>query len=216
MAKKQEEKVIEITPIDIKYLTITIVGDTDLRLHKMDAGNKKMLMDKQKGKADKKEKGVGVDKWMQAISTIHWRDGEPEEYTEEAYHEAMKNNAPCISGFGLRKSFGDAVVRNGFETYATKLMASVQIVEDFIPVKFAECVLEEQLVPAKMGSPILGYINQFKGWSATFTLRYIENYYSTEQILNFIKYAGFGIGIGSGRAGKSGSNYGSYHIESVQ
>ena len=161
------------------------------------------------------KKQAEVDKWMQAISTITWRDGEPEEYTEENYYEALKNNAPCISGFGLRKSIGDAVVRNGFDTYATKLMASMQIVEDYIPVEFAECRLIEQLVPARTGSPILNYINQFKGWKATFTLRYIENYYSTEQLINFIKYAGFGIGIGSGRAGKSGSNYGTYHIESI-
>jgi hypothetical protein len=212
MAGKKQE-VIEITPIEVKYLTITIAGDTDLRLHKMDASNRKMLSDKQKGKEVKKS--AGVDKWMQAISTINWRDGEPAEYTEEAYYEALKTNAPCISGFGLRKSFGDAVVRNGFDTYATKLMASMQIVEDYIPITFAECRLIEQLVPAKMGAPILNYINQFKGWKATFTLRYIENYYSTEQLINFIKYAGFGIGIGSGRAGKSGSNYGSYHIESI-
>lgn len=213
MASKKQE-VIEVTPIEVKYLKVIIVGDTDLRLHKMDASNKKLLSDKQKGKEAKK--AASVDKWMQAISTIHWRDGEPEEYTEEAYYEALKNNAPCISAFGLRKSFGDAVVRNGFETYSTKLMASLQIVEDYIPVSFASCELIEQLVPAKMGSPILNYINQFKGWRATFTLRYIENYYSIEQMLNFIKYAGFGTGIGSGRAGKSGSNYGSYHIEDVQ
>lgn len=209
----KNEKVIEIAPIDVKYLTITIAGDTDLRLHKMDASNKKMLMDKQKGKEVKKK--AEVDKWMQAISTITWRDGEPEEYTEENYYDALKNNAPCISGFGLRKSIGDAVVRNGFDTYATKLMASMQIVEDRIPVEFAECRLIEELVPARTGSPILSYVNQFKGWKATFTLRYIENYYSTEQLINFIKYAGFGIGIGSGRAGKSGSNYGTYHIESI-
>lgn len=213
MAKKTE--VIEMKPIEVKYLTLKIAGDTDLRLHKMDAVNRQALIDKQKGK-EKKSKTVAVDKWMQAISTINWRDGEPKEYTEESYLEALKNNAPCISGFGLKKSIGQAVTRLGFETYATNFNASVQIVDEYIPIKFTECELIEQLVPAPTGSPILGYINQFKGWSAEFEIKYIENYYSLEQIINFIKYAGFSMGIGSGRPAKSASNYGTYHIESVK
>jgi len=213
-AKKKAE-VVEMKPIEVKYLTIKIVGDTDLRLHRMDAVNRQALIDKQRGKESKSKK-VSVDKWMQAISTLRWRDGDPTEYTEEAYKEAIENNAPCISSFGLKKSIGQAVTRLGFETYSTNFNASLQIVDELIPIKFTECVLEEQLVPAPTGSPILGYINQFKGWSAEFEIRYIENYYSLEQLLNFIKYSGFSIGIGSGRPGKSASNYGTYHIEEIR
>lgn len=215
MAKKTQETVIEMKPIEVKTLKIKIVGDTDLRLHKMDAYNKQLLIDKQKGK-EVKSKNTAVDKWLQAISTVTWRDGEPEAYTEEAYYNALQNNAPCISGFGLKKSIGQAVTRLGFETYSTNFNASVQIISENIPIKFAECELIEQLVPTPTGSPILGYINQFKGWSAEFEIRYIENYYSLEQIINFIKYAGFSMGIGSGRPAKSASNYGTYHIESIE
>lgn len=213
MAKAKQE-VIEIKPIEVKYLKIKIVGDTDLRLHKMDVMNRQALIDKQKGK-EKKSKHTVVDKWMQAISTLTWRDGEPKEYTEEAYYKALESNAPCISAFGLKKSIGQAVTRLGFETYSTNFNASLQIIDEYIPIKFAECELIEQLVPTLTGSPILGYINQFKGWSAEFEIRYIENYYSLEQLLNFIKYAGFSMGISSGRPAKSASNYGTYHIEEI-
>lgn len=213
MAKKQE--VIEMKPIDVKYAKITIKGDTDLLLHKMDKINRQNLIDKQKGK-EKKSKTTAVDKWLVAITTLTWRDGEPQEYTEETYVDALQNNAPCISGFGLKKSFCETITRLGFETYSTNFKASMQIMEDNIPIKFAECELQEKLIPTPTGSPMLSYINCFKGWSATFEIRYIENYYSFEQILNFIKYAGFAIGIGSGRPGKSTSNYGTYTIESVE
>lgn len=212
---KEKQQVIEMKPIEVKYLKIRIVGDTDLRLHKMDAVNRQALIDKQKGK-EKKSKTVAVDKWMQAISTLNWRDGEPKEYTEAAYYDALKCNAPCISAFGLKKSIGQAVTRLGFETYSTNFNASLQIIDEYIPIQFAECELIEQLVPTPTGSPVLGYINQFKGWSAEFEIRYIENYYSLEQLLNFIKYAGFSMGIGSGRPAKSASNYGTYHIEEIK
>lgn len=215
MAKK-EDKVIELSEIKVKYAKITIVGDADLILHKMDALNRQGLIDKQKGKESKKKKGEGIDQWMQAITTLTWRDGEPTDWTEKAYYDALKNNAPCISGFGLKKSIGQAITRFGFETYSTNFNASVQIVEENIPITFANCELHEKLIPAPTGSPMLTYHNQFSGWGATFTIRYLENYYGFEQIINFIKYAGFGIGIGSGRPGKAPSNYGTYHIEKVE
>ena len=213
MATKKEE-MIEINAIDVKYARIHIVGDTDLILHKMDKKNRQDLIDKQRGKEVKSKKET-VDKWMQAITTVTWRDGEPDKYTEKTYEDALKNNAPCISGFGLKKSIGQAITRLGFETYSTNFNASVQIVEDNIPIRFAGHELEEKLIPAPKGSPILSYINRFSGWATEFTIRYIENYYSFEQIVNFIKYAGFSIGIGSGRPGKASSNYGTYHIEAI-
>ena len=219
MAKKS--KVIELTEITVNYAKITIVGDTDLILHKMDAVNRQALIDKQKGKEKKKKQGEGINQWMQAITTLRWRDAtkidcQPEKWTEEEYYRLLEEDAPCISGFGLKKSIGQAVTRLGFETYSTNFNASVQVVEENIPITFAKCELHEKLIPAPTGSPMLTYINQFSGWGATFTIRYIENYYSFEQILNFIKYAGFSIGIGSGRPGKASSNYGTYHIENVE
>lgn len=33
----------------------------------------------------------------------------------------------------------------------------------------------------KKGSPVLVHLNRFTGWSATFTISYMENVYSAEQ-----------------------------------
>lgn len=71
---------------------------------------------------------------------------------------------------------------------------------------------DEKLMSPKKGAPVLVRLNRFSGWSATFTIQYTENAYSLEQILNIIRLAGFGNGIGSGRT----SGYGRYHIESVE
>ena len=124
----------------------------------------------------------------------------------------MKNNAPCITGFGLKKSFGDAVVRNEIDKYKTKFDAGVNIVGDLHPITFTEHFVDEKLMSPKKGAPVLVHLNRFTGWKCTFTVSYMESVYSAEQIVNIINLAGFGLGIGSGRS----SGYGRYHIESIK
>jgi len=70
----------------------------------------------------------------------------------------------------------------------------------------------EKLMSPKKGAPVLVSLNRFVGWSADITIQYLETAFSTEQILNIITLAGFGIGIGSGRS----SGYGRYHVEKVE
>ena len=83
---------------------------------------------------------------------------------------------------------------------------------NLVPIKYTEHYIDEKLMSPKKGSPVLVHLNRFAGWSATFTVSFMENVYSAEQILNIINIAGFGIGIGSGRS----SGYGRYHIETVK
>ena len=64
----------------------------------------------------------------------------------------------------------------------------------------------------KKGSPVLTRLNRFGGWSATFTISYMDSVYSAEQIINIVNLAGFGMGIGSGRS----RGFGRYHVESVK
>lgn len=121
MAKTE---VIEIKEVRPKTVTVHIVGDTDLVLNKMDDVTKRMLTDVRKDKAKKIET---PNPWEIIITSIHWRDGKPTEFTEESFADALTNNAPCLTAFGLKKSFGEAVVRLGVDTYSTKFDASVNI-----------------------------------------------------------------------------------------
>lgn len=207
-----KEKVIEIKPIEPKTIVVSIEGDSDLILNQMNAYNRRQLTDKQKNKAKSLDP---IDPWECVISSIHWRDGEPTEYSQEALEKALKDNAPCITGFGLKKSFGQAVVRNEIDTYATKFDVSLNILgvgDNLVPIKFVEHHIDEKLMSPKKGSPVLVRLNRFSGWSADITISYLDNVYSEEQILNIINLAGFGIGIGSGRS----SGFGRYHITGVK
>ena len=206
-----KQKTIELKKIETKQVTVKIVGDGDLILNKMNDVSTRQLTEQRKNKA----KDLEVpNKWEQIITAMHWRDGKPTDFSEQGLIDALTNNAPCITAFGLKKSFGDAVVRNEIDTYKTKFDNSMNIDAKggLVPIKFTEYSIDEKLMSPKKGSPVLVRMNRFSGWSAEFTISFTENVYSLEQILNIINLAGFGLGIGSGRT----SGYGRYHIESVK
>ena len=205
-------EVLEIKEVKPQIMTVHIVGDSDLVLNKMNDVTTRQLVDARKDKAKKIEK---PNMWEEIITAIHWRDGKPIEFSEETMAEALTNNAPCITAFGLKKAFGEAVVRLGIDTYSTKFDASVNILASggLIPIKFAEHFVDEKLMSPKKGAPVLVHLNRFVGWSADIQISYIDSVYSAEQLLNVINLAGFGIGIGSGRRS---CGYGRYHVEGIK
>ena len=213
MAKKNE-RIITLNPIEVKHAVISIEGDSDLVLNKMNARNYRALI------ADDRKKVREVpNKYEDIITAIHWRDGIP---CEDTYHECdaemladmLKNNAPCITAFGLGKSFGQAVVRNEIDTYATKFDNAVNVIapKGLIPVTFSAYDIDERLMSPKRGAPISVCLSHFIGWKADFQIDFTDNVYSLESIVNIINLAGFGLGIGSGRT----SGYGRYHVVGVR
>lgn len=198
----------------IETAQIFIEGDGDLVLHKMSARNERMLM------ADDRKKVKEVPNiWEDVITEIHWRDPLPvvdtyKECTEELMGKLLQENAPCISAFGLKKSFCQAVVRNEIDKYSTKIDNAVNVIADrgLVPIKFTQWSLDKRLMSPVKGAPINVALNHFSGWSANFTIMYTEHVYSLEQIVNIINLAGFGLGIGSGRS----SGFGRYHVVGVK
>ena len=207
-----KETTITIKPIEINTMRITIEGDSDLILNRMNKRTVEMLTDQRK---DKGKTIRDVNVWEDVITSMHWRDPLPDQYDEKTLERLLKENAPCISAFGLKKSFGQAVVRNEIDKYSTKFDASVNIVApgNLIPITFAEHFVDEKLMSPKRGAPVLSRQNRFTGWKATFTVQYMDGgSYSAEQIVQVINLAGFGLGIGSGRT----SGYGRYHVVGVE
>jgi len=207
-----KETTITIKPIEINTMRITVEGDSDLILNRMNKRTVEMLTDQRK---DKGKTIREANVWEDVITSMHWRDPLPDQYDEKTLERLLKENAPCISAFGLKKSFGQAVVRNEIDKYSTKFDASVNIVApgNLIPISFAEHYVDEKLMSPKRGAPVLSRQNRFTGWKATFTVQYMDGgSYSAEQIVQVINLAGFGLGIGSGRT----SGYGRYHVVGVE
>lgn len=206
-----KEQTITIQPISVVHAKITIAGDGDLVLNRMNAPTVRALTDARKDRAKSMEK---PNEWEQIITSMHWRDGTPTEFSEEGLRDALTHNAPCISAFGLKKSFGQAVVRGGIDKYSTKFDAGVNIVASggLVPITFTEHYIDEKLMSPKRGAPVLARLNRFTGWRATFEVACVETTFSIDAVTNIINLAGFGLGIGSGRS----SGYGRYHVVDVQ
>lgn len=207
------KKEVTVNPINTKTVTITIVGDSDLILNKMNDINKRMLIDKQKNKSKTVKE---TNEWEAIITAMHWRDGTPTDYSEKGLYDALKNNAPCITTFGLKKSFEEAIVRLNIDKNSTKFRNSVNVIapKGLVPINFAQYTKVEKIITTKggKGSPILAIQNMFSGWSASFEIQFVDGgEYSLEQLLQIIAIAGFGGGIGSGRT----SGYGRYHMVGV-
>ena len=208
----KKDNVITIEPIRIKHATVCIEGDGDLVLNKMSARSAREL-----SAEDRKKIKEVPNMWEDIITSVHWRDGYPvkdtyNELTEEHLYQMLTENAPCITGFGLKKSWGQAVVRNEIDTYATKFDNAVNIASGLVPIKFAEHYVDQKIMSPKRGSPVSVLLNRFSGWSAEIPITYTEHVDSLEQIVNIINMAGFGLGIGSGRT----SGYGRYHVVDVK
>lgn len=224
MAKK-EDNVIELTPMSVKYATVSIEGDGDLVLNKMNAPTVRALMNDDRKTQSMWEK-QNENRWEQIITSIHWRDGihtkgdnsdglaTNRECSEEMLDEMLRENAPCITAFGLKKSWCAAVVRNGIDAYSTKFDNAVNIIADrgLVPIRFTKYSLDERLMTPKKGAPVVTKLSHFSGWSADIHISYTTHVYSDTEIVNIINYAGFGIGIGSGRT----SGYGRYHVVGVK
>ena len=213
---KKDTNVITLEPIKIQFATISIEGDGDIVLNKMNARTERELIKKQSGEKVLPEV---PNIWEDIITSVHWLDGIPvkDTYTdcnEQLLVKLLRENAPCITGFGLKKSFLSSVTRNEIDTFSTKIDNAVNVVPALVPIKFSAHYVDEKILPNKNKTkgPILARLNRFSGWSAEIPISYTENVYKLEQIVNIINLAGFGLGIGSGRS----SGYGRYHVTGIK
>lgn len=211
--KKEAAKLIDIDT-KIKQMIVTIQGDGDLICNKMNARNFRKLIAE-----DRKSINEKPNFWEDVITSIHWRDPLPMKNTytesnEEIMHTLLSNNAPCISAFGLKRSFGDAVIRNEIDKYRTKIDNAINVVarNGLVPISFSGWECEQRPMSPQRGSAISVVLNHFHNWKAEFQIDYMDHVFSRDQILNIVNLAGFGLGIGSGRT----SGYGRYHIVEIK
>lgn len=219
-AKKSSKKEIIISDLKIKYAKIFIEGDSDLIINQMSAHEARKLIHKQRNKGTLNEP---ANYWEDLITSIRWRDPLPlteedgyEQYNEEWFNKIFAENCPCISNFGLKKSFCAAVVRNNIDQYSTGFQATVSVLppNGDTPIEYAGHSIMTSLVPppSNIGTRVLSDENVFYGWKANFDIQYTESVYTLDEIVSIINLAGFGIGIGSGR----GTGYGRYHVVAVK
>lgn len=213
--KKANTEVIEIRPIEIKKVTIRIVGDTPLIMHAWSEKAKRMMLEAQMGVAKGKKKEVKnpVDDF---IRSMYWLTTMPEDGTMESFEEAIENGARF--GFpvtAFKQAAISAAYRMGWAKDKMSMRGAFFIDSDengMIEIHSDTPEMREDMVKVGMGTADIRYRGEFKNWYADLTISYNANgQYSLENIVNIINAGGYVCGVGEWRPERDGQN-GMFHV----
>ena len=214
--KKANTEVIEIRPIEIKKVTIRIVGDTPLIMHAWSEKAKRMMLEAQMGvaKGKKKEAKNPVDDF---IRSMYWLTPMPEDGTMESFEEAIANGARF--GFpvtAFKQAAVSAAYRMGWAKDKMSMRGAFFIDSDengMIEIHSDTPEMREDMVKVGMGTADIRYRGEFKNWYADLTISYNANgQYSLENIVNIINAGGYVCGVGEWRPERDGQN-GMFHVQ---
>ena len=210
--KKAATEVIEIRPIEIKKVTIRIVGDTPLIMHAWSEKAKRMMLEAQMGiaKGKKKEAKNPADDF---IRSMYWLTPMPEDGTMESFEEAIANGARF--GFpvtAFKQAAISAAYRMGWAKDKMSMRGAFFIDSDengMIEIHSDTPEMREDMVKVGMGTADIRYRGEFKNWYADLTISYNANgQYSLENIVNA---GGYVCGVGEWRPERDGQN-GMFHV----
>jgi hypothetical protein len=211
MAKEKESAKISVPPIDIRRLTLRIVGVSPLIVHKWSEKAKREILEKQQKKA--KTKGYDIrDPYADFVDSIYWLEHEPAEKTEEAFEAAIKKGAkfgfPAVAAKAAAVAAG---YRSGVTKDKVSTNGAFHIDGEFIEIEGLP-TMREDMVRIGMGTADLRYRAEFKDWGAEVTVKYNAAAISDEQVINLFNLGGFSCGIGENRPEKGGT-FGMFHVE---
>lgn len=216
MATKKATEVIEIRPIEIKKVTVRVVGDTPLIMHAWSEKAKRMMLEAQMGiaKGKKKEVKNPADDF---IRSMYWLTPMPEDGTMESFEEAIANGARF--GFpvtAFKQAAISAAYRMGWSKDKMSMRGAFYIDSDengMIEIHSDTPEMREDMVKVGMGTADIRYRGEFKNWYADLTISYNANgQYSLENIVNIINAGGYVCGVGEWRPERDGQN-GMFHVQ---
>lgn len=182
---------IELPPIKVQRMELTLVGDSPLICHAWSEKAKRQMLDKQMKKAKQAKEAKDP---------------------ESDFHDSLY---PMGDGYGFPavafKAAAVSACRWADGVKMTEARGAFHVEGELIPIIGPEPTMREDMVRVGMGTADIRYRGQFDPWRATLTLVYNTNALSPEQIINLFNIAGFGVGVGEWRPEKDGS-YGRFHV----
>lgn len=191
-SKKVAEAVMIVLPkMDVRTMTIRLVGDSPLISHAWSAKAKKEMLDKQMKRAKTAKEAK-----------------DPERDFEESLYRLP--DGTC--GFPAVAFKTAAVDACSHIDGITKVVArgAFHIVGDMVPIE-GEPKPREDMVRVGMGTADIRYRGEFREWACDIKVRYNAAVISDEQVVNLFNTAGFAIGVGEWRPQRDGS-YGMFHV----
>lgn len=192
-----------------KFMTIELIGDTPLIMHKMSEKSREMIRAKQQQKAKKVREARNPD---QEYKDAMYTDGNggyvfPARAFKAAAVEACRQ-ADGITMASARQMF---FVKGIKETEWVSIEPQKPIKPG--PIQSKEWpIMREDVVTIGQGTTDLRYRPQFNNWKALIKVEFLKDVISPEQIVNIFELAGFCSGIGEDRPNKKGHTFGMFQV----
>lgn len=191
MAAEKTATKIELPPLDIQSVEITLIGDSPLICHKWSEKAKKAILDKQMKKATAKKEAKDP---------------------EEDYEESLYQMPDGSYGFPAQafKSSAVAACRYVSGLPMTVARGAFHIDGEFVTIEGSP-QMREDMVRIGMGTADIRYRGEFKEWRTTITVRFNARVISPEQVINLFNTAGFSCGVAEWRPERNGG-FGLFHV----
>ena len=182
--------IIELPELRKVSVQIRLIGDSPLIVHRFGEKARKMMLDKQMGKA---------------------KSGKEAKNPEADYEESMYRTDDGRPGFPAI-AFKAAAVNAANDAGIQKTLArrAFHVAGEIIPIE-GEPSMREDMVRIAMGTADIRHRAEFKRWAVTLDVTYNAGIISLEQLINLFQIAGFGVGVGEWRPERNGT-YGTFHV----
>lgn len=195
-----KELKIQINPINIQSMSVTIVGQTPLIFNKFSEKAKQMIKDKvtKETKANIKKEPKNPQQ-LYEDSFYYTKDGEvafPALNIKQAIVSAARN----VDGLPM------TLLRGGVFVYGDQ--------DGMIKVDYEKKEMREDMV--RVGTfkdaADIRFRGQVSGWSMTFMIKFNADLFTAGQVINLLNIAGFSGGIGEWRPEKNG-DFGTFTVK---
>lgn len=181
---------IELPPLDIQAINLTLVGDSPLIVHAWSEKAKRQMLDKQMKRAKQAKEAK-----------------DPEADYEACFYRT-ETGAYGFPAIGLKAAMVGAC--RFVDMKMTEARGAFHIDAEMVEVH-GEPRPREDMVRVGMGTADIRYRPEFVAWKIPVTIKFNASVISAEQIANLLNVAGFSIGIGEWRPERNGS-YGRFHV----
>jgi hypothetical protein len=205
MAAAKQTGGIELPPLNIQTMKVTLIGDSPLIVHAWSPKALKQMADKQQKKATTGREAK--DPWADFCGSMYWLSDRPEKPTE-ADVEAARFGFPAIA---FKAAAVTACTSIGGVTKVAARQA-FHVEGEFVEINSPEPPsMREDVVRVGMGAADLRYRGEWSVWSVDLLVKFNAGLMSAEQVVNLFETAGFAVGVGEWRPERDGPN-GRFHV----
>lgn len=205
-AVETKEVGIQLPEIAVKFLTVTLIGDSPLIVHNWSKKAKEEMLAKQMKQATKGK--AAKDPERDFFESLYWIDGMPDNPTVEDLKTA-RFGFPAVA---FKACAINAAYQQGILDRKTTMRGAFHIADEMVEIQGIPTMREDMVrVGGLSKTADIRYRAEFKVWRATLNIRYNSTSISPAMILNALNIGGFSNGIGEWRPEKDGT-FGTFHV----